>query len=192
WRGCRRFVPEKNRPRLVRAFAAYRRSAGGRPWDLVLVGDGPAAVEVEDSVRESGCAGAIHRPGFLQADELSRWYAFAGAFVHPSLMEPWGLVVNEAAACGLPLLVSDRAGCAETLVPEGPRSTGRPFDPRGVEGMAAGLAWIAGLPESERRSLGLRAAEVVARWGPERFAIATIEALQIAIAAGHAAEAAVT
>jgi 1,2-diacylglycerol 3-alpha-glucosyltransferase len=187
-----RFVAEKNLARLVRAFASYREAAPrGMAWDLVLCGDGPDAAEVEEAVAASGCAGAIHRPGFLQADELSRWYAFAGAFVHPSLMEPWGLVVNEAAACGLPLLVSDRAGCAETLVPDGPRTTGRRLDPRDVEGMAADLAWMAGLPDPERRSLGLRAAEVVARWGPGRFAVATIEALQIAVAAGYITEAAV-
>ena len=46
---------------------------------------------------QPGNAEAIYRPGFLQADELARWYAHAAAFVHPSLLEPWGLVVNEAA-----------------------------------------------------------------------------------------------
>src|SRR5262249_7394953 len=113
-----RFVPEKNLPRLIAAFAEYRgHCRASRAWDLVLCGDGPGASEVDAAVQQSGCAGSIHRPGFLQADALPRWYAFASAFVHPSLMEPWGLVVNEAAACGLPLLVSDRAGCVETLVP---------------------------------------------------------------------------
>ena len=169
-----RFVSEKNLPRLLRAFARYRRQATGDAWDLVLCGGGPGAAEVEEAVAASGVAGAIHRPGFLQADELARWYAFASAFVHPSLMEPWGLVVNEAAACGLPLLVSDRAGCAETLVPAG---TGKRFDPRDEEGLAAGLAWLAGLPLAERLALGRRAAEVVADWGPERFARGTLEAL---------------
>ncbi len=77
----------------------------------------------------SGCGKAnIHLPGFLQAGELPRWYAFASAFVHPSLLEPWGLVVNEAAACGLALLVTDRAGCVDTLVPLGERTSGARFD----------------------------------------------------------------
>ncbi len=70
----------------------------------MLCGGGPAAAQVEEAVAASSFADSIHRPGFLQADELSRWYAFASAFVHPSLMEPWGLVVNEAAACGPPAL----------------------------------------------------------------------------------------
>ena len=175
-----RFVPEKNLVRLVRAFGRYRRRSAGATWDLVLCGDGPAAPEVERAVAESGCAEAIHRPGFLQADELARWYAFAETFVHPSLMEPWGLVVNEAAACGLPLLVSDRAGCVETFVPEGADSTGLRLDGRDVEGMAASLHWMANLPAPERRSMGRRAAEVAAAWGPARFARGAVEAFQIA------------
>jgi 1,2-diacylglycerol 3-alpha-glucosyltransferase len=177
-----RFVPEKNLSRLVRAFALYRRASaeGDSPsWDLVLCGDGPGADEVEAAVAASGVTDAIHRPGFLQVDELSRRYAFATAFVHPSLMEPWGLVVNEAAACALPLLVSDRAGCVETLVPESP-CTGMRFDPHDVESIAARLTWMASMPESERQEMGRRAAEVVADWGTDRFARGTIEAIEMA------------
>lgn len=174
-----RFVPEKNLIRLVEAFARYRRATDSpRPWHLVLCGDGPAAGEIGAAIEASGFADAIHRPGFLQTDGLSRWYAFASAFVHPSLMEPWGLVVNEAAACGLPLLVSGRAGCAETLVPEDGPTTGARFDPRDVDDLASKLGWIAGMPEAERRALGDRALEVVSAWGPERFALGTLEAVE--------------
>ena len=179
-----RFAPEKNLPRLIRAFARYRATAPGDAWDLVLCGDGPAAAEVEDAVRGGGLERAIHRPGFLQAGALSRWYGFASAFVHPSLIEPWGLVVNEAAACGLPLLVSDRAGCVETLVPDPPGTTGVRFDPRDEGGLAARLGWMANLPAPERTAMGRRAAEVVAAWGPERFAEGTLHALQMAMVAG--------
>jgi 1,2-diacylglycerol 3-alpha-glucosyltransferase len=174
-----RFVPEKNLPRLVRAFAAYR-AAAPDGWDLALCGDGPGAVAVEDAVRASGLAHAIHRPGFLQADELARWYAFASAFVHPSLVEPWGLVVNEAAACGLPLLVSAQAGCVETLVLDPPGTTGRRLDPADEADIAATLGWVASLPVADRAAMGRRAAEVVAAWGPERFARGLLEALDLA------------
>lgn len=176
-----RFAPEKNLPALVRAYARYRREADGpAAWDLVLCGGGPAAGAVEAAVTESGFAGSIHRPGFLQADALARWYAHASAFVHPARSEPWGLVVNEAAACGLPLLVSDRAGCVETFVPDGPAPTGRRFDPADEGALAAALAWVAALPDTERRPLGARAAEIARAWGPERFARGAVEAFQIA------------
>jgi glycosyltransferase involved in cell wall biosynthesis len=177
-----RFVPEKNLPRLIRGFAAYRATCGrSDAWDLVLCGSGADAAAVERAVAESGCTDAIHLPGFLQADELPRWYAFASAFVHPSLLEPWGLVVNEAAACGLPLLVSDRAGCVDTLVPLGEPTTGARFDPIREEEITARLRWMAGLSDPERRAMGRRAAERVSEWGPDRFAQGILEALVLAL-----------
>jgi glycosyltransferase involved in cell wall biosynthesis len=176
-----RFVPEKNLVALVEAFARYRADAPGElAWDLVLCGDGPNANEVDRAIAASGLGRSIHRPGFLQANEMAPWLAFASAFVHPSLMEPWGLVVNEAAACGLPLLVSDRAGCVETFVPEPAGTTGRRFDPRDPLELAGALAWMAGLPDDERQGMGRRAAEVARDWGPDRFASGTIEALGLA------------
>jgi glycosyltransferase involved in cell wall biosynthesis len=176
-----RFAPEKNLLRLIRAYARYRqRRAGPLPWDLVLCGDGPGRTEVETAISATGCARAIHRPGFLQVDALPRYYAHAGAFILPSLSEPWGLVVNEAAASGLPLLVSDRAGCAATLVPEPEGTTGARFDPLDVEGLAAKLLWIATAPAEARAAMGRRAAETVSHWGPDRFARAVLEAVDLA------------
>jgi glycosyltransferase involved in cell wall biosynthesis len=178
-----RFVPAKNLDRLVRAFARYRQQVDIQAaWDLVICGDGPGAAAVSKAVAESGCAGAIHRPGFLQVDALPRWYAHAGAFVLPSLSEPWGLVANEAAACSLPLLISNRAGCVDTLVPEPDGTTGARFDPSDVEHIAARLCWLAALPESDRVAMGRCAAETVANWGPDQFARGTLEALQVALA----------
>ncbi len=176
-----RFVAEKNLPLLIRAFARYRAdAAAGQGWDLVLAGGGPGASEVERAIAESGLAHAIHRPGFLQAEQLAPWLAHASAFVHPSVLEPWGLVVNEAAACGLPLIVSDRAGCVETLVPRATATTGCRFDPFDEFELTANLAWMASLPADERQALGHRAAAIVGEWGPERFARGTLESLEMA------------
>jgi 1,2-diacylglycerol 3-alpha-glucosyltransferase len=176
-----RFAPEKNLVRLVEAFGRYRDQAGpDHSWDLVLCGDGPQAGLLNSVIARSGHAGAIHQPGFLQADALARWYAHAEAFVLPSLSEPWGLVVNEAASSGLPLLVSNRAGCATTLVPEPGVITGVQFDPLDVEEMCQKLRWLTLLTHNERRSMGRRAAEIVSLWGPDRFAQGTLEALDLA------------
>jgi glycosyltransferase involved in cell wall biosynthesis len=111
---------------------------------------------------------------------LTRWYAFASAFVHPSLLEPWGLVVNEAAACSLPLLISDRAGCVDTLVPDPPGTTGRRFNPSNQRDLTNHLQWMASLPRDAREAMGRRASAVVADWGPERFALGMVEALKAA------------
>lgn len=175
-----RFVPEKNLPRLVDAYARYRATTPAPPWDLVLCGDGPGAGEVDEAVDRSGFASSIHRPGFLQAEHLPRWLAYSSGFVHPSLMEPWGLVANEAAACGIPLLVSDRSGCAETLVPDPAGTSGRQFDPTSMAEIADAMGWLAALPEADRRSMGGRAAGIVAEWGPDRFARGMLDALGFA------------
>jgi glycosyltransferase involved in cell wall biosynthesis len=178
-----RFTAEKNLPRLVRAFGRYRRDAinrGSALRDLVLCGDGADAMEIESAVHASGFAEAIHRPGFLQAESLVCWYAFASAFVLASVSEPWGLVANEAAACGVPLLISNRAGCVDTLVPEPPGTTGWRFDPANELGLAALLSRMAALPETERIAMGARAAAVASDWGPDRFARGTLEAIAIA------------
>ncbi len=178
-----RFAPQKNQVRLIGAFTRYRKQSNpGTAWDLVLCGDGPQAAEVLAAIARSGCGRAIHRPGFLQADALSRWYAHAAVFVLPSLSEPWGLVVNEAAASGLPLLVSARAGCATTLVPEPEGTTGGRFDPLDLDEMTTKMAWMAALSPDDRRAMGRRAAEVVSRWGPDRFAHGVIAALGFALA----------
>ncbi len=176
-----RFVPEKNLTRLIQAFARYREQSDAQTaWDLVICGDGLGIADVNDAVARSGCAQAIHQPGFLQVHELPRWYAHAGAFVLPSLSEPWGLVANEAAACGLPLLISNRAGCVDTLVPEPDGSTGGRFDPYDIEEMTTKLSWMATCPADERGAIGRRSAETVATWGPDRFARGALEALELA------------
>jgi glycosyltransferase involved in cell wall biosynthesis len=136
---------------------------------------------IENAIDRSGHASAIHRTGFLQAMDVSRLYAHAAAFVHPSLSEPWGLVVNEAAATGLPLLVSRRAGCALTLLPEPEGTTGARFDPLDVEELTQKLGWMTLLSPEDRRAMGARAAETVSRWGPDRFAQGTIEALEMSL-----------
>jgi 1,2-diacylglycerol 3-alpha-glucosyltransferase len=176
-----RFAEEKNLFALIEAFGKYRASAGDRDgWDLVLCGGGELEEEIELAIAEAGLEGSIHRPGFLQADRLAPWYAFASAFVLASVSEPWGLVVNEAAACGLPLLVSERAGASGTLVPEPEGTTGLRFDPTSVDAIASALGRMASASDRERAAMGRRAAEVVADWGPERFGKGLVEAIGLA------------
>lgn len=173
WRGkyflaSARFVPAKNLERLLRAFAAYREACATteEAWQLVVLGDGGLRGELERRCLELGIDDAVHLPGFRQYDELPGFYGMAGAFVHPSVIEPWGLVVNEAMASGLPVLVSNRCGCAGTLVEEG--TNGFTFDPSDSAALTDGLSRLA----RHRDLIGLgRASQArIADWGPERFA----------------------
>lgn len=133
--------------------------------------------------------GAIFFYGFRQIDENPLFYALADAFVLPSLHEEWGLVVNEAMACSLPVIVSRTAGCAEDLLPGSgtvtsglaencklntensfePRSNGFVFDPTSVEALAEALMRIAEMGD-RRGEMGRRSREIVEGFSCENFA----------------------
>lgn len=163
-----RFVEKKNLKRLIRAYAQYRESArpSGDPWALVLLGDGPLRGELNRLISELGLDGAVQLPGFKQYHELPVYYAFAGAFIHASTTEQWGLVVNEAMASGLPVLVSNRCGCAGNLVREG--KNGYSFNPTRVEEMARLMSRIAGSNVS-LPSMSQESSRIMKEWSPERF-----------------------
>jgi glycosyltransferase involved in cell wall biosynthesis len=84
--------------------------------------------------------------------------------VHPALEEPWGLVINEAMASGLPVLSSRNVGAAEELVVQG--KTGYLFDPKSVEEMAAALVKTVAMEPEERLAMGRAAFEQVDRVAP--------------------------
>jgi glycosyltransferase involved in cell wall biosynthesis len=162
-----RFIAKKNLPGLLRAFARYRRLAGASSWDLVLLGDGPQRAELDRLVADLGLGSAVLMPGFQQYPNLPAYYGLAGAFVHASTAEQWGLVVNEAMASGLPVIVSERCGCAPDLVLPG--KTGFTFDPTNEVALAELLARVASdlLGGAE---MGRAARAHVAGYGPDAFA----------------------
>jgi glycosyltransferase involved in cell wall biosynthesis len=112
-----RLVQEKGVFDLLHAYSALpedvRRAIG-----LVFAGDGVDRNRLE---REAAplAAGAVKFPGFIQREALPDYYALADAFVFPTHSDPWGLVVNEAMACSLPIICSQAAGCAADLVTDG-------------------------------------------------------------------------
>lgn len=167
-----RFVEDKNLSRLLQAYACYRERAAATapataPWHLVLLGDGPLKERLGSEISSLGLRDSVLLPGFKQYDELPAYYALAGAFILPSVCEMWGLVVNEALACGLPVLVSDRCGCAPDLVQEG--RNGFTFDPYDVAALTLLMQRLAGLTPGTRSDMGVSGRRLIASWGPERF-----------------------
>lgn len=79
-----------------------------------LVGDGPLEAEIRDYALAQGVK--IDFLGFVNQAQLPEIYAAADCLVLPSYKETWGLVVNEAQACGLPAIVSEECGCAPELI----------------------------------------------------------------------------
>lgn len=115
-----RLIAVKNLPNLLAAFAqARQQSPNAADWGLLLLGDGPEQALLQQKIDELDLSDAVQllpgRPWFRVPDIL----ALSNVLVLPSTSEPWGLVVNEAMACGLPVLVSDRCGCVPDLVHHG-------------------------------------------------------------------------
>ena len=163
-----RFVPKKNLGRLIAAYAGYVAQAGPGAWALVLSGAGPLEPELRAGVRAAGLEASVHFPGFLQYPDLPACYGLAGALVLPSVSDQWGLVVNEAMAAGLPVLVSTRCGCARDLVREG--ENGFTFEPEDVGALTSRLGLVAGFDELHRAAMGQRSREIVNAFSPATFA----------------------
>ena len=187
-----RMVWKKNLETLVDAYKDVRNRVGSNCPRLVFVGSGKLEKALQDrclaaglSIFKSGESGTILRHGdadvfffgFRQAEELPEFYALASAFILPSREEEWGLVVNEAMASGLPVVVSRVAGCARDLVREG--DNGFLFDPFDINTLASHLEKIALHPELTN-TMGAASQSSIANWGCDRFARAAHEAIEIA------------
>src|SRR5436190_3195141 len=171
-----RFVEKKNLPKLIRAYAEYRCGSEVRsqksevsnnqaPWDLVVLGDGPLKTDLCRLISDLRLNEHVHLPGFEPYDELPVYYALANAFVHASTTEQWGLVVNEAIASGLPVIVSERCGCVPELV----QGNGFTFNPMDEHELAALLFKMAMLSDDERKRLRDASYKIAADFVPERF-----------------------
>jgi 1,2-diacylglycerol 3-alpha-glucosyltransferase len=183
-----RFVPKKNLPTLIRAYARYRQLAGNRddgqrtthngPWDLVLLGDGLLRADLCRLISDLRLDGHVHLPGFVQYRELPAYYALADVFVHASITEQWGLVVNEAMATGLPVIVSNRCGCVPDLVVEG--KNGFTFDPKSVKSLGKLMLDMCRLSKRRLEEMRGESRRIIEGFTPSHFATGAERAINAA------------
>ena len=175
-----RFIEKKNLTRLITAYADYRQksqSGAKAMWDLVLLGDGPLRENLKSQLSTLKLNEHVHLPGFKPYEELPVYYGLAKTFVHASTSEQWGLVVNEAIASGLPVIVSNRCGCAPDLV----NGNGLTFEPTNEHELTAGLLRMASLSDQERKHLGDASYKIAANFTPEHFGEGLERAARVAM-----------
>lgn len=153
-----RLAPEKGLDTLVRAVAA----ADEPRLVLLLAGSGPERERLSSLAAELGVR-LVLLPD-TPWERIVERYAVADVFALLSRHEPWGVVVNEAAACGLPLVLSDRVGAAFDLLEDGRNGLLVPADD--VAAAGAALRGLAENPE-RRRAMGVASREIVSGWGYE-------------------------
>ena len=166
-----RLVAEKGVVDLLQAYATLapelRRQVG-----VVFVGDGAARPDLT-RLAAAISPGTVHFAGFAQRDQLAGCYALADAFVFPTRTDPWGLVVNEAMACGLPIICSSTAGCAANLVRD--HWNGRVVCAGDIGELASAMNELARNPEL-RALMGQRSRERGLRYSPEAWAAGMAQA----------------
>ncbi|HEX6000924.1 MAG TPA: glycosyltransferase family 4 protein, partial [Hyphomicrobiaceae bacterium] len=134
-----RLVPFKRPGDLIAAAAQCETRA-----EVMIAGSGELEPEIEDAA--AACGVRLHLLGFRNQSEMPAAYAAADCLVLPSAHETWGLVANEALACGRPVVVSDACGCAPDLAKDG--SVGRTFPAGNTAALAAALSDLAARPPS--------------------------------------------
>jgi glycosyltransferase involved in cell wall biosynthesis len=166
-----RLSPEKGLDTLLRAAAA----AANPRLVVMIAGSGPERLRLHELARSLGIRLLLldERPW----ERMVEVYAVADVFCLLSLREPWGVVVNEAAACGLPLVLSERVGAAADLLRDGQNGA---LVPAGdVQAAAAALSQLAS-SAAVRSAAGERSRELMREWGygpgVERFVEAVREA----------------
>ncbi|HEV7621630.1 MAG TPA: glycosyltransferase, partial [Flavisolibacter sp.] len=161
-----RFIYKKNLPFIIKAFAKYRQQITENKFDLVILGDGPLRSILEQMIKDLHLENAVHLPGFIQYEELPFYYAHASCLIHASTTEQWGLVVNEAMASGLPVIVSENCGCVPELVCEGVNGfTFNPLDQKALTRIMLSIS----APSCELSAMGAKSKEIIKDWQPIQF-----------------------
>ena len=178
-----RFIKRKNLPLLLEAYALYFGLAGREAaWDLVIAGSGEEEPAVRAFLRREALEESVHLPGFLPYQAIGDWYGLARAFIHPAMHEQWGLVVNEAMASGLPVLVSNNCGCYPELVIEGVNGFG--FSPTDSRQLADLLLRFSN-GHIDLDDMGRAALSHIQNFSPEHFALGLVSAVRFAVQGGR-------
>jgi glycosyltransferase involved in cell wall biosynthesis len=179
--GCFLFAgklqPKKRILDLLQALRRVPAEAGEK--HLLVVGSG----EQMEEARALAAGIPVTFAGFLNQTEMPKAYVAADCLVLPSdYGETWGLVVNEAMACGLPAIVSDRVGCAPDLVEDG--VTGRIFPFGDVAVLARVIGSLAG-SSARLAEMGARARERIAAYSVNAAVTGTLDAVRYVTRSGR-------
>jgi 1,2-diacylglycerol 3-alpha-glucosyltransferase len=160
-----RLIPEKGVFDLLEAYAKLDASVRSEVG-LVFAGDGISGVELAHRAQQIN-PGVVCSPGFAQREDLAGLYALAEMLVLPTHSDPWGLVVNEAMACGLPIIVSSVAGCSSDLVEDG--WNGYVVPPRDPQRLSLAIDSLLRQPELKQQ-MSARSLERIRNYSPEACA----------------------
>ena len=168
-----RFSEEKNILQLLKAYNLFKLKQSNN-WGLVLVGSGPQQNEITSFIETHNLEN-VFMPGFKQMMEIPKYLAISDVFILPSTSEPWGLVVNEAMAAGLPVLVSRRCGCYPDIVKEG--VNGLSFDPFNVNELSSAMQAISD-GHYNLENMGQASLDIIRNYTPRKASEVILDTIQ--------------
>lgn len=157
-----RFSKEKN---LIRLIKAFNRSKINKEYILKLVGGGVQKEELTILAKENP---NIELSDWVSYKELPMVYGKASLFILPSLFEPWGLVINEAMAAGLPIIASHQCGCVPDLVTE---NNGFIFNPENEQELVELLDKVTEMPKKKLLEMGNNSIKKISDYSPQKWAV---------------------
>jgi glycosyltransferase involved in cell wall biosynthesis len=166
-----RLIERKGLDVLLRAFALVD---GGELW---IAGSGPLHADVLQAAANDE---RIRFLGHVGAEGLADHYAKSDALIVPSHYEPWGLVVHEGLAHGLPVIATDQVGAADDLIESG--VNGYVVPAGSVEATAAAMRKVASWTPLEREQAASRSAEKLASVRVERGVDGFVRGCALALA----------
>ena len=167
-----RFMPRKNLALLIDAYGHYV-SKVSDPWPLDIMGDGQEREILVQKIERAGLKDRVKLLGFCDYESLPKHYSQSRCLIHPASIDQWALVVNEAMAAGLPVIVSTGAGCHVELVDEG--KNGYVFNPDDEETLVKLMIEISTSGSLEK--MGDRSREIIDDWDLNRFSSKLLEAV---------------
>ncbi|MCE7039493.1 glycosyltransferase family 4 protein [Dyadobacter sp. CY312] len=163
-----RLAPEKNLEMLLGSFMKLQDEEPiGEFWNLLFVGEGPEKKHLQELAAKSSFPGNIQFAGGFPWYKVPSWLAKSDILVLPSLSEPWGLVVNEAMVCGMPVIVSETCGCAGDLVSNG--VNGFTFNPKKQPTLDKALFYFMQHPD-KINEMGMESKKLVERFSSKKVA----------------------
>jgi len=154
-----RFSSEKGLDVLVQAYGLYR-SMSSDPWPLKCYGTGPLSGLLEG-------VNGIERQGFCQPDDLPNEFIEANCLILSSIYDGWAIVVHEAAAAGMGVIVSDAVGASVHLVQDS--YNGYIVETGDVDELAQAMLRYASLSRNERKEMGANSYRMSLQFTPEQW-----------------------
>lgn len=164
-----KLVPRKDPMTLLRAVARMQHRDRAA---VVFLGHGELREQLEAFAREHRLN--VTFAGFVNQADLPKHYAMCDVFVLPSTYEPRGAVINEAMACGLPVVVTDRCGSLGDIVQESDNAFVYPAGD--ADALARSLDAM--MDDARRAQMGMRSREIIATWSYARGVEGVKEALR--------------